>query len=368
MVNINMNFISFRKFLLEKATAFSMIAQGLNKAATNILDKTGINPFRVTRGNKGEVRLQPIKRGDPIDPALVNKILDHIGHSVDRVVDPGHPDAKSSKFPTRWTRSGIPVVIGSGGPKGLKHEEDVAGEIQGIIDHKGGSDRALNLIKSIGLNPDDIEKIIHVSGKAARRPLQARPQNVGPTIADITLLLKDGQKQYISLKDPHGDTFGNFGIAGSFTMDSTTKEVKIHPHPTDVLLQALGIDKDLVKDGLQAYINKLPNETLTDTSPPYDKNAIKGYLESAYGYGYWYAKAKGKDEWEIKDLHNLEDLNRIVGDVRVIKVTYPGKYKQAVAVVVSSVGDRYQFEVRNSKGGIIPTEIKVKRVGKIKQI
>jgi len=348
-----MRFINFKSFLMERMTAFSNIAKAL--------DTMSKKRFRVTRGNKGEIRLQPIKRGGIIDPMLVNNILDKIGHPVDRVVDPGHPDAKSSKYPTRWTISNIPVVIGSGGPKGLKHEEDVAGEVKALISGKGGSERARNLIEGIGLDLNNVANIIHVSGKAARRPLQPTPRDVGAAIADITILTTDGEKHYISLKDPKGDTFGNFGITGSFALDPATNEVKINPHPSDSLLRALGIDKEKIREGLQAYINKQGGETPVDNSPSYNKDALKGYLESAYGYGYWYAKAISKTDWDIKDLRRKENLDELIGDVRLTKISYPGKWKQATATVESSEGDKYLFEIRNAKGGVIPTEIKVKK-------
>ncbi len=329
---------AIKAVLLEKSTVSKSMLQ---KA---ILDVAG-DLLRVGHGKGSELRLQPVNSSRKVEEAEVRAILRLVGHPVNSVAVPGSPDARSSKFLTYWTTTGVPVVVGGGENKGQKFERELAQ--QGL-----DSSEAKTLVAAIGVK--DVVSFSQGSTNA-RRPLTMSPTYVGDKIADIIIDTKDGQKVYVSLKDPNGSTLGNFGIVGSFVAaeDGT---VVARKHNSDNVLSALGVDKSRIVDGLN---NKLAAEQVDD-APVYDVSAVKGIIESGYGYGYWYARKTSKG-WYVVDLTTSDKLADYVGDVRVDRVKYPGANSKQCSVWLStSTGKRFKVEIRNTKGGLIPGEIKFK--------
>lgn len=249
-----------------------------------------------------------------------------------------------------------------------EHDDAITREIQSLIKSGRGSKRAKKLLDTLGINPEDVIDVIHKSGKNERRSLSPKPKNVGHIVADITLIIRtpNGNKTYpISIKDPAGSTFGNFGIAGSFDLDED-KRVIIVPHSSDQFLKAMGISKKKVQRGLQKYIDRgiEPTEgtinTDIDEKPQFNIRLLRKFLMAGYGYGYWYAREWANNEWEIRDLRTFKKLKEYVGIPKVDFISYPGETKQTHAMIHTSNGHKYNVDIRNSKGGDIPKEIKIR--------
>ena len=249
------------------------------------------------------------------------------------------------------------------------HDNAIAHEIRTLVKSGHGTRRAKKLLKELDINPSNIIKVIHKSGKNERRPLSSEPQNVGRIIADITLIVQseDGNNKVypISIKDPAGSTFGNFGIAGSFDLDDNGKVI-ISPHPSDEFLRALGINKKKMQKGLQKYIDNGANpppgtiNTDIDENPQFDIRLLRQFLMAGYGYGYWYAREWANNEWEVRDLRTFKKLKEYVGIPKVEFISYPGDTKQTHAMIYTSNDRKYNVDIRNSKGGDIPKEIKIR--------
>lgn len=334
-----------RSILSEAAVA------GRNDVAKDVLAVAG-SVFRKGTGDKGELRLQPVDKTSPPSPDDIRDLLRKAGHPIVKEVPKGHPDSKSSKFVTYWTSTGVPIVVASGGNQGQKFEKDIQ---TASLD----SSEISELKKLLGLK--DIVSI-ETGSTNASRPLGLNPRDVGASIADVVFRKKDGSAVYVSLKDPNGATFGNFGIVGAFK--ESPNGVVTSPHPSDVLLSALGIDKEAIADGLSDLLRG-GGHGIVDTSPSYDPERARGILESGYGYGYWYARKLNKG-WHVIDLTTREKLAEHVGDVRVEQVKYPGDNKQCAAWISTTTGGRYKIEIRNTKGGVIPREIKIKVLSSVK--
>jgi len=249
-----------------------------------------------------------------------------------------------------------------------EHDNAIADEIRSLIKAGYGSKRAKKLLDTLDINPKDVIKVIHKSGKNERRSLSPKPKNVGHIVADIILVVRtpNGNKTYpISIKDPAGSTFGNFGIAGSFDLDEN-KQVIISPHPSDQFLKAMGISKKKMQRGLQKYIDKGIEpvkgtvNTDIDKNPQFDIKILRKFLMAGYGYGYWYAREWTNNEWEIRDLRTFKKLKEYVGIPKVEFVSYPGETKQTHAMIHTSNDHKYNVDIRNSKGGDIPKEIKIR--------
>lgn len=310
--------------------------------------------LRAGRGKSGEIRLQPKDRTTKFSSDEIKDLILMAGYSISKSVDPGSPGSMSSKFITYLNDSGYAIVVAGGGTRGQEFERKIqtssldSGDLKSLID---SLKEKINDLEVIGVSPGPS----HV-----KRPLGMKPEDVGVKIADLILKTDKEEKIYISLKDPTGSTFGNFGIVGSFEFNKNG-DVVSRKHPSDTILQNLGIDKSLIAEGLNLYLkDDVEKEPKINDVEVYDPVVVSGMIQSGYGYGYWYAR-KISEGWKLVDLTTEENLNQYVGQVVSIKLRYPdSSSKQCSAWVTMTSGDVYKFEIRNSKGGIIPTEIKLK--------
>ena len=309
--------------------------------------------LRAGHGKSGEIRLQPKDRTTKFSFDEIERLMSTAGYSISKVINPGNPGSMSSKFITYLNDSGYAVVVAGGGTRGQEFERKIqtssldSGDLKSLID---SLKEKIDGLEIVGTSPGPS----HV-----KRPLGMKPEDVGVKIADLILKTNKEEKIYISLKDPTGSTFGNFGIVGSF--EYSNGEIISKEHPLDTILQSLGIDKSLIAEGLNSYSkDDVEKEPKINDVKSYDPHVVSGIIQSGYGYGYWYAR-KISEGWKLVDLTTKENLNQYVGQVASIKLRYPdSSSKQCSAWVTMTSGDVYKFEIRNTKGGIIPTEIKVK--------
>jgi hypothetical protein len=318
----------------------------------------GVGSLKPGHGKSGEIRLQPKDRDTKFSNDQIKELLLATGYHIKRIVTPGEPGSMSTKFDTYLNDSGYALTIAGGGTRGQEFERKIqtstidSGELKSLI---------VSLQEKIG---SKLKIKSHSPGPSyVKRPLGISPTDVGKIIADLILNTDQGDI-YISLKDPSGSTFGNFGIAGSFEVNKSGEIVE-KEHPSDDLIKKLGIEKSLIAKGLNAYLkNEKPDETVTTSDNVYVDNTISNtvskIIQSGYGYGYWYAR-KTSDGWQIVDLTTKEKLEEYVGKVTSIKIKYPdAESKQCSEWITTSSGNVYKFEIRNTKAGIVPTEIKVK--------
>jgi len=340
-----------RGIILEKsmfATKTSVQSKILS-ASEELFGKGVLNPGS---GRSGEIRLQPKDRNTKFSTDDIKNLLSAAGYSVSKIVKPGEPGSMSSKFDTYLNDSGYALTIAGGGTRGQEFEKKIqtstidSGDLKSLID---------GLEQSMGFK---LNVISHRAGPShVKRPIGLMPENVGEKIADLVLTTPDGDV-YVSLKDPSGSTFGNFGIVGAFSQNENGKVISKN-HPSDNILEILGVNKDLIARGLNSFISKKPVEKPMQ-SVDFNQDAVANLIQSGYGYGYWYAR-KTSDGWKIVDLTTPKKLEKHVGKVSEVVVKYPNTdSKQCSIWVQTSKNDVYKFEIRNAKGGILPTELKVK--------
>lgn len=311
--------------------------------------------------SKGGLRLQPTEPGKKIDIDVVKKLFKSIGHEFVREIAPGTEGALSGKYITYLTDLGLPVVLGSGGNKGISYEVEIANALMGVLeDPTNISPRIVNLLNGLGINPSELVNVEYTVGYAAKRPPGKEPKNIGSVISDITLYTKE-QVFYISLKNITGSTFANYGIRGAF-LQSVDGDITYNPSSVRAdLINALGLNTDEICKGLTAYQDKVFIDPVIETNPAFDKDTLTGYMLNSYGYGYWYARERRKDEWEIVDLTTEEKLLSYFGVAKITKIVYPKlTSKQTSVSIVTSKGKEYVAEVRNTSGGLIPTEVKIR--------
>lgn len=332
------------------------------------------NTLRYSSPKKGAWRVQPVDSNNPPKADAVLRFLKAAKLSVIKITKGGAPGSASSKFDTYiitapGTTLKVGFVYGQGRNKGQKFEASVITSMSTAVGGKV-DDLSKKVLEGIGINQRDVAAIETASDKRVTRPLGTVLTNVGEMISDMDIVLKNGNRIYVSIKNISGDTFANGGYKGSFATGKVGTKLKIVAAPhrlDDFTVGALGIDKALVAAGITDYANKVPTKNpQINVQVNFNAAKIEQYLASAYGYGYWYVREKGSGV-EVVDLTTAAKMLRKRGKVTGVVVTYPfwsktRATKQLTAKITTTTGS-YVVEIRNSQAGLEPNEVKVKTAG-----
>ncbi len=283
--------------------------------------------------------------------------------------------AKSGKYSTYYVqapdKSFVPIVFSAGANEGQKFEKAIKNSISS---RKGKAYNALleALNQIYGVEDTEetkIKRVVKAAGGSTRvkRPLTSVATNVGPILSDMTIILKNDEEIYVSLKNVSGATFANTGYSGAFVLTknkSGQNVVKAQPSAsspaTDEFLLACGVDKNLVAKGLTDYINKTFSKPQQSNFRA-DFATVQKFLVAQLGYGYVYFRQLSGGKYKIIDLSTLQKTKKVIGNVISVNVTYPfylgasrsKKSKQCTIKIGTTTGDTYIVEVRSTKGGVI---------------
>lgn len=304
------------------------------------------------------------------------------GFAVDELPG-GAPGGGSGKFVTYIISSKlglghvpvtIKIVITAGGNKGHDFEKEVVAAVlakQGPI--------WINLICFLLTNEmiasiSDIKDYIFTSKtKRIGRAFTDKVDNVGPVIADLTIILNNKNPIYVSLKGERGLTLANTGYAGAFTLTKDNEKVKVEVaegsnSTIDSFLQALGVDKTKMAAGFTAYANGyLGNspggDQKTDKITMANKEKIENYLSSQIGFGYIYFRRTSSSQFKIINLTE-KNIKEITGEVIGGIIRYP-YFKKAnkrnasrqCSVELNTTTATYLVEIRNTQTMVSPYQI-----------
>ena len=324
----------------------------------------------------GAARVAPADFNVVLTDDQIKDTFRDLGMEIVDEVNPGGSKSASSKFKTYILSDGTHeyrIVIASAGNRGQKFEKEVADEFTQLIDLGTTSDRVLSLLAEMGVDPKEVVSADQTGGGTqVRRSLASCLADVGKDIADITVKTRDGQTHYISLKNERGKTFSNSGYAGAFVeRDGLIVPVPIggNKKHLDDFVKQLGFSKQAIADGLNSYaanrksVKAQEFEELEEGSPSH--KAIQEKLMCGLGFGYWYARADSKSPtgWKVYDLRTRTQAEGFFKTITSIMRSYPGRTKQASAIieVIDDYGAEriYRVEIRNTRGGIVPNEIKI---------
>ena len=360
---------------------------GMNEKSTGVSGKALVEDLiekskgilRSSGTKKGAYRVQPVDSNNPPPPDHVLRFIKSAKLIVVRIIGPGQVGAASSKFNTyiikrRGVPSEVKFVYGQGRNEGQKFEETAVGELQQAIGTGGKkmSPFVQTIFAAMKIKPGDVREIKLASARAVKRPITNEIQNVGPMISDIDIVLKNGKTIYISLKNESGATFANSGYKGAFVPKAIGRKVVFVSHLhrlDDFIVGALGVNKQLVAQGITEYYNKtISAKPIVGAPIRTNTKKVKQYLMSSYGYGYWYIRKRGGNKVDVINITTPKNLEMVVGDIVSTFVTYPfwskTKATKQLTVKIETSKAKYFVEVRNSKGDVEPTEVKVKIGGK----
>jgi hypothetical protein len=281
-----------------------------------------------------------------------------------------NPSSKFNMFEFNTDEGLVQIILSGGANIGEKYEQDFVGRLKSVA----GSDISdiedndiKKLYQTIGIDPSTLkpEDITFTGAIDTKRSLSFEgPQNIGAKIADIIIK----PDTFISLKNISGGTFYNGGTV-PFIVEKNGKAVyepsKFETKPMmAAIFKAFQIDPKKVAQGINEYSagsGKIPN-SFTPVSG--DTKALRNLIASGYGYGYWYVREKKNDIF-IYDIGTSKDAYNLVGDIKDISIKYPNT--ETKTLTLKLVADspilgtvNYLIEIRNTKGGLLPLDLKMK--------
>ena len=158
---------------------------------------------------------------------------------------------------------------------------------------------------------------------------------------------------FISLKDKNGATVSALPGAGSLFNNSGD----LQPNSEGAkLLMAFGVDLNKVQSGFDERSNKKKVRSKLPAGKV-DSRKIKEIFKTVWGMNYFYVR-KTAASWEVFwiDRAKLDKLS----NVRVEGIRYPGKNTKTIYIDLVSPVKKYLIEIRNSKAGEYPNDIKVR--------
>lgn len=288
-------------------------------------------------------------------------------------VSKGQDGAGSGTFDTWFivdtsdTDARIAVVFALGGNKGHKFEKQVGDEFktksgpawQALVEYlsKPENDPA-------GVGVDlltDLESFnLTNQNTKVRRPFTGTVGDVGKVVSDLTLKIKNRETPiYVSLKGEGGKTIANNSYTGVKLIEG--KGVV----PTDTIsgdsdlkafATAVGLDNQLVADGLNAWINRSKLERKTTVINGANGAKALTYVTPQIGFGYIYFREKpNKAGFRILTLRGEEDVREFVGEFISGEIRYPywmGDGKQTSSrqctIVLATTKGLFLAEIRNT--------------------
>jgi hypothetical protein len=269
--------------------------------------------------------------------------------------------SNSSKFPSvefKTNGEKIDVVIARGANKGENFEKAVVGKLSRALGRS--SDKDPEFIKLISLlneaNKDFAKvEIAGVRQRTGSTKKEGVPiASLGAIIGDIILTDTSGKKWFISLKDTNGYTFSSYSGAASLF----SGEGDLQPNSAGAnFLRAFGVDLNLVQVGFDQRNDIQVIRKAIPVTPP-NTSDLKDIFERAWGMNYFYVKRETTG-WKVFWL-GRKKLDSLASNIQVTAVRYPNERSKQITIECRAGTIKYLVEMRNSKAGEYPNDIKIK--------
>ena len=314
-------------------------------------------------GYAREFRLQLVNSQKDTSDDLIKNVVGLFkkikGDITDVKYNPISPN--SSKFPSvefKVNKQRIDVVIARGANKGENFEKATVGNMAKAFGRGGSKDpEFIKLIKMMNEANKDFAKveIADVKQRTGATKKEGVPiANLGAIIGDIVLTDTTGKKWFVSLKDVNGYTFSSYSGAASLF----NNEGDLQPNSDGAwFLEAFGADLNQVQAGfdsrndIKAVRKQLPVK-------PSNTSDLKDIFERAWGMNYFYVK-KESTGWKVFWL-DRKKLDSFVRNIQVTAIRYPNEKSKQITIECQAGTNKYLVEVRNSKAGEYPNDIKIK--------
>ena len=324
----------------------------------------------MTKGKPGknvkamrEYRMQLIDKKNDTSAKLIPHLKSELESSdVATNVRFNQISPNSSKFPSySFEIEGkiFDVVIARGANKGENFEVQTVKNLGSYFKSRNDKDFAKLIDLMNEANPEfasvEIKDVRQRTGSTKKEGVPI--EKLGAIIGDIVLTDTSGKEWFISLKDVNGNTFSSYsGAASLFEVSSGALMGKSDGAK---FLQAFGVDLNKVQEGFDERRGYKGSRTKWPT-PKADQTELKKIFERAWGMNYFYVRRKASAEgWKVFWL-DREYLDELASGIVVDEVSYPSKKTKQISIKCHSRKQKYLIEIRNSKAGEYPNDIKFK--------
>lgn len=266
----------------------------------------------------------------------------------------------SSKFPSVsfvFQDQKFDLVIGRGANRGENFETSTIADLASVFQAGKGSSDHLQLIKLLNdankqFASVEIQSVKQRTGSTKKEGVPI--DRLGAIIGDIILEDTTGYKWYVSLKDVNGKTFSSY--SGASSLFNSLGELQPKSAGAD-FLTAFGVDLNKVQRGFDER-NKKKDVRSNIALIRLNQTKLKAIFERAWGMNYFYVK-KENIGWKVfwLDRNKLDKLTR---NIRVTDIKYPNLSSKQITIMCENADQKYLVELRNSKAGEYPNDIKIK--------
>lgn len=268
----------------------------------------------------------------------------------------------SSKFPSySFEVEGkiFDIVIARGANKGENFEVQTVKNLGSYFKSRNDKDFAKLIELMNEANPEfasvEIKNVKQRTGSTKKEGVPI--EQLGKIIGDIVLTDTSNNEWFISLKDVNGNTFSSYSGAASL-FEVSSGALKFNSEGA-AFLKAFGVDLNKVQDGFderRGYVGsraKFP-------APKANQAELKKIFERAWGMNYFYVRRKASAEgWKVFWL-DRDYLDELSSGIIVDEISYPSKKSKQISIKCHSRKQKYLIEIRNSKAGEYPNDIKFK--------
>ena len=267
----------------------------------------------------------------------------------------------SSKFPSvefKINGEKIDVVIARGSNKGENFEKVTTNNLAKAFGKTSNKDP--EIIKLVALLNDSNKDFAKVDITDVRQRTGATKKegvpiaNLGAVIGDIVLTDTVGRKWFVSLKNIDGLTFSAYSGAASLF----NKQGDLQPESAGAkFLEAFGADLNQIQSGFDGRNNITAVRKKIPIKAP-NAQELKSIFERAWGMNYFYVKQESAG-WKVFWI-DRKKLDTLVNNIQVTTIRYPNAKAKQITIECQAGTNKYLVEMRNSKRGEYPNDIKMK--------
>lgn len=357
--------LTFKQFDSTTGDVYVRVGEALNALANSV--NYQVAPAMI-KGKPGknvksmrEYRLQLIDKKNDTSQRLIAQLRSELGASnAISKLQFNQISPNSSKFPSySFEVEGkmFDVIIARGANKGENFEVQTVKNLGDYFNSRNDKDFAKLVELMNQENPEfasvEITRVKQRTGSTKKEGVPI--ERLGAIIGDIVLTDNTGHDWFISLKDINGNTFSSYSGAASL-FDVSSGALMFNSEGAK-FLKAFGVDLNKVQAGFderrgyQGMRTKFP-------LPKVDQTELKKIFERAWGMNYFYVRRQSSG-WKVFWLDRSK-LDSLTTGIRVTSIKYPSRSSKQISIFAEAKGQKYLIEIRNSKAGEYPNDIKFK--------
>ena len=270
--------------------------------------------------------------------------------------------SKFSSYSFKIQNKEFDIVIAKGANKGENFEKQTVTDLSSYFGVSNSDRKFAKLIELMNAENQEFAsaEIVDVKQRTGSTKKEGVPiEKLGAIIGDIVLVDATGNEWFISLKDVSGDTFSSY--SGAATLFEVSSGALFGNSAGAKFLQSFGVDLNKVQDRFDERRNYKGLRAKWPT-PKANQTELKKIFERAWGMNYFYVrKTNDANMWKVFWL-DKNYLDLLTNNIVVDEIIYPSKQTKQITIKCHNQKQKYKIEIRNSKAGEYPNDIKFKVV------